>query len=135
MRPVFVDTSALYALADRSDRRHDEAVAVSERLAKDKVPVFTTNYVVAEAHVLILSRLGHAAARTWLRNMKLRVEQVTLRDQQEARAVILRQNDKDYSLADATSFAVMKRLACRTAFTFDRHFQWFGFEIATDVYG
>jgi predicted nucleic acid-binding protein len=57
------------------------------------------------------------------------VEQVTLRDQFDARNIILSHADKDYSLADATSFAVMRRLGVRLAFTFDAHFTQFGFEV------
>jgi len=129
MKPFFVDTSAFYALADRDDRHHAEACAIVERELKSKTHPFTTNYVVAETHVLILSRLGHQAARRWLRDFVLPQEQVSEADQQAARAIILRHADKGYSLTDATSFAVMRRSGVHQVFAFDVHFAQFGFEL------
>ena len=38
--------------------------------------------------------------------------------------------DKDHSLTDALSFAVMERLGISLAFTFDRHFAQYGFLVA-----
>ena len=128
MKAILADTSALYALADETDRHHKEAVSITRRPVEEEALPFTTNYIVAETHVLILSRLGAQAARTWLKNLSLRVEQVTERDQSLARSIVIDHEDKDYSLTDATSFAVMKRLASDRAFTFDNHFTQFGFK-------
>ncbi len=40
-------------------------------------------------------------------------------------------DDKDFSLTDATSFAVMERIRVPYAFTFDRHFAQYGFTVLT----
>lgn len=39
--------------------------------------------------------------------------------------------DKDFSFADAISFVVMERLGITRAFTFDRHFEQYGFTVLT----
>ena len=40
---------------------------------------------------------------------------------------------KDFSYTDCTSFVVMKQLDMTIAFTFDRHFDQFGFTRLPDV--
>jgi len=37
--------------------------------------------------------------------------------------------DKEISFTDCVSFAIMRRVGIRTAFTFDRHFRDAGFQI------
>ncbi|MCL6636205.1 MAG: PIN domain-containing protein [Peptococcaceae bacterium] len=40
--------------------------------------------------------------------------------------IIRRYGDKDFSLTDATIFAVLRRHGIDLAFTFDRHFKQYG---------
>ena len=54
---------------------------------------------------------------------------VTPRDVERAKAIIYQYDDKDFSLTDAASFAVMERLRIVSAFTFDRHFAQYGFTV------
>jgi uncharacterized protein len=56
---------------------------------------------------------------------------VTSADVQRAKAIIYQYDDKDFSLTDATSFAVMERIRVPAVFTFDRHFAQYGFTILT----
>jgi predicted nucleic acid-binding protein len=56
---------------------------------------------------------------------------VTPADVARARTIIYQYTDKDFSLTDATSFAVMERLGLRLAFTFDRDFAQYGFTVLT----
>ena len=58
MREVFVDTGAFYAALNRKDAHHQEAVQLFTRAVEEEWQVFTSNFVVAETHALILTRLG-----------------------------------------------------------------------------
>jgi uncharacterized protein len=126
---VFVDTSAYFALLDSRDARHTTAQAISTRLIRDSWRLHTTNYVIAEAHALILARLGRTLAAAFLKEIDrsnellVRVSEV---DEQRAREIIYQYDDKEFSLTDATSFAVMERLHIPFAFAFDHHFTQFG---------
>lgn len=131
-RLIFVDTSALYALADKDDSNNLTALLIKERLIQERIKVITTNILVIESHGLILSRLGHQKARDWLGNLPVPVIRITEDDERRGRAIIQQYQDKDFSLADAISFAIMERLGVRQAFAFDEHFRQYGFTILTE---
>ena len=60
---TFVDTSAIYAILDRSDANHEAAKTCWFALLDANDPLFTTNYVVVESCALAQSRLGLEAVR------------------------------------------------------------------------
>jgi predicted nucleic acid-binding protein len=129
MARVFVDTSAIYALLDRGDGNHRAARALFERLRKQRADPVITNFVVAEAHALLLGRLGPEVARRWLGRIVWHVERVTVEDEAAALDIVCGHADKTYSYTDATSFAVIKRLRIARVAAFERHFAQFGFEL------
>lgn len=120
------DSSAVLALLDARDAGHERAAAVVERLARENRPGFITNYVEVETHALLLRKLGRSAARDWLFAKGVPVIRATPADEDRARAILTRHADKDWSLCDAISFAVMDAQQVKTAFSFDRHFAQYG---------
>ena len=56
---------------------------------------------------------------------------VSRRDEDRAWEIIEHFDDKDATLTDATSFAVMERLRIGVAFTFDSDFAQYGFAVLT----
>lgn len=131
-----VDTSASFALLDRRDDNHHAAPRIAEQIARRRIYLIATNFLIAETHALILNKLGHATASAFLDRMdqgSIRVERIDVADEQRARDIIRQYKDKDFSLTDATSFAVMERLGIHHAFAFDHHFQQFGFTLLSDV--
>jgi predicted nucleic acid-binding protein len=128
MARVLVDTSAIYALLDRSDANHQSARGGLEQLKRRRLEPLLTNFLVAECHALLLGRLGAGLARQWLVQNQWSIERIGVEDEARARAIIGRFTDKTYSYTDATSFAAMDRLGLRMAFTFDPHFTQYGFQ-------
>ena len=129
-RRVLVDTSAFYALADSNDTNHQAACSIANRLAERQYRQFTTNLVLAELHALVLVRLGRAVAFRVLQGLdrsNINVVRVTAADEARARTILSRYDDKDFSLADTISFAVMERYGILHCFAFDRHFAQYGF--------
>ena len=129
-RGVLWDSSAILALLDADDADHEKAAEVAHRIALESRPSFITNYIEAEAHALLLRKLGRALAREWLISGGLPVVRALPQEEAQAKAILARYRDKDWSLCDAISFAVLEARGARTAFTFDRHFRQFGrFEV------
>jgi predicted nucleic acid-binding protein len=122
-RSVLWDSSAILALLDADDADHARAVSVARTIAADKRPSFITNYVEAETHALLVRKLGRAIARQWLLSGGLPVVPVLPAEEQKAKAILARHTDKDWTLCDAISFAVLEARGVSRAFSFDHHFQ------------
>lgn len=127
MARILADTSAVYALIDREDHHHRKAVAILRSFPRKGLMPLLSNFIVAETHALLLSHLGAETARRWLLTQVWPIEPVTLDDEQRAREIIRKFTDKTFSYTDATSFAVMERLAIKAVFGFDPHFEQYGF--------
>ena len=69
MDKIYIDTSAFYALIDRSDRCHEAAKALWPSLLNGQTRLLTSSYVVSETMDLLQCRLGYEAARLWHKAM------------------------------------------------------------------
>lgn len=125
-RSVLWDSSAILAFLDADDADHSRAVAVARRIVAEERPVFVTNYIEAEAHALLLRRLGRALAREWLLAGGMPVIRVLPAEEQRANEILALYTDKNWSLCDAISFAVLDARRGSAAFTFDHHFRQYG---------
>jgi predicted nucleic acid-binding protein len=125
-RGVLWDSSAILALLDADDADHRGAVTVARQIAAERRPSFITNYIEAEAHGLLLRKLGRTLARHWLLSGNLPVLAVGAAEEQRAKDILARHVDKDWTLCDAISFAVLDARHVSRAFTFDHHFQQYG---------
>jgi predicted nucleic acid-binding protein len=123
---VLWDSSAILALLDADDADHARAVGVARHIASEERPSFITNYIEAEAHALVLRKLGRAIARQWLLTGGLAVVRVLPAEEQRAKEILARHADKNWTLCDAISFAVLDSRHIPMAFTFDHHFRQYG---------
>lgn len=125
-RAVLWDSSAVLALLDADDADHRAAAAIAREIASERRPSFITNYVEVETHALLLRKLGRALAREWLLSAGLPVIRVSPQEERRAKELLENYSDKDWSLCDSISFAVISSRNVDAAFSFDRHFLQFG---------
>ncbi len=125
-RSVLWDSSAILALLDADDADHTRAVAVARDIASEQRPCFISNYIEAEAHALLVRKLGRAIARQWLLTGGLPVVRALPADEERAREILTRHADKDWTLCDAISFAMLDARRIARVFTFDHHFRQYG---------
>jgi predicted nucleic acid-binding protein len=128
---VFVDTSAFYALMDGSDNNHKEAARLWEYLLEKNSNIKTSNYAVIETLALLQSRLGFEAANLCYRDV-LGITEILWVDEKIhnlAFELWLGFGRRRLSLADCSSFAMMRHFKLEKVFGFDNHFREQGFEI------
>ena len=129
---VFVDTSALLAVLDADDANHKAARPFWEKIISGGDTPVSHNYVLVETSALVARKLGLDALRALETDIVpiLRVVWVTRDIHESASSAQLVASRRSLSLVDCVSFEVMRRTGIRTAFSFDRHFQEYGYEIA-----
>ncbi len=116
----------MLALLDADDADHPVATLIAHEIAPERRPSFITNYLEVEAHALLLRKLGRALAGQWLLGGGLPVVRVSPQEEERGKSLLEQYSDKDWSLCDAISFAVIDRRRVDAAFSFDRHFVQFG---------
>lgn len=129
---VFVDTSALLALAHAKDQYHARAVAISRKHQGAGGRYLSSVLVLSELHTHLLYLRGPVAARATLERLLADPSHdwrpVTPELLADATARwITRFADQRFSLVDAVSFELMSHERIARAFAFDRHFAIAGF--------
>jgi predicted nucleic acid-binding protein len=128
---VFVDTSALYALCDADDSNHPAATGWLSKEARDaRVVLVTHNYVCVESAALVHRRLGKEAVR-YLLSTLLPIASPFYVDESlhKAASAAYLASERNVSLVDHVSFALMRHLAVESAFAFDNDFIDQGFAV------
>ncbi len=124
---ILVDTSAYYALKDKDDAFHVDALQFVEA---NTYPMVTTNLIVIETLNLVKHRLGYQHAveigKRMFDHKIINVIKITDEDITKAWKIFQQYDDKGFSFTDCTSFAVMERLKISSAFAFDEHFRQYG---------
>ena len=121
---IFLDTSAIYALADATDPQHGQAKERFQIVLESGEEIFTHNYVLVEAMALIQDRLGLEAAVRLARDSRaFNIEWVDEATHEEAVRRLARLGKRRVSLVDQVSFLVMRRRGAEIALAFDADFQ------------
>ena len=134
---LFLDTSGLLSVFDRSDENHSVCSQFWEKLIQQKIyePVIS-DYVLDELVTTILSRVSHARALQVLDTLlqlidRARMSLVWIDNTYffQARTIFERYHDQEFSFTDCTSFAICQGQSIQDAFALDRDFGIFGLKI------
>lgn len=127
---IFVDTSALFALASDRDQRHQEARNSLDRLLRARRRLLTHSYVLSESMALLHQRLGRRSALALSDEVRKAFEVEWVAESLHNAAVdALGNAPGGVSLVDQVSFLVMCERGIDVAFAFDRHFTTAGFRL------
>ena len=128
---TFVDTSALLALVNTYDKFHDQAKHQWKALLENKATLLSNNYVILESISLIQRRFG----MDWIQTLQaeilslIEIGWIDETQHQAALSNFLKNNRRQLSLVDCSSFETMRRLGIKKVFSFDEHFREQDFEV------
>jgi hypothetical protein len=131
--PVFLDTAALLALANRRDNLYKQAKSIRNRIAKEKRPILTTEWVLTE----FLNAMQRPPARTLAIQMVEQLRQskrvhtlpVSTEDWQRGYKLYQERLDKAWSLVDCISIGLCQQKSIQEIFTSDRNFAQAGYRV------
>ena len=131
---IFIDTSAFYALMDRSDSYHQSASKLWSDFLDKGYYLQTSNYVTVETLALLQNRLGFEAADLWSRDVLGIVETLWIDEVRHNLAfeIWFSLGRRKLSLVDCTSFAIMRHHKMEKVFGYDKHFIEHGFEVLNE---
>lgn len=123
--PTFADTSALYALLNRSDRRHSDAALAAHHVRERHEELWTIDAVVVELWRLLRASFGHGSADRLVQEMAahgLRIEPSAREDYGRAWQLGADWADQEFSLTDRLCFAAIERTRSFRAWSYDADF-------------
>jgi uncharacterized protein len=130
MRRTFLDSSAIYALADANDRDHDAVVEIYVDRTRE---FLTLDLIVLEAFSLLAKRIHKRAAIDWIAALRTspRVRIVSASPDLVERGWqhCVRLADKEWDWIDCCSFKLMETHRLRDALSLDHHFEQAGFRL------
>jgi predicted nucleic acid-binding protein len=128
---LFGDSSAWLPFFDRSEPQHRALRQAFSDLARRRLVIYVTDYILDETLTLILARAGHSTAVAggdWLLHSEyVRLVQIDSDQWHLAWDMFRHYDDKRFSFTDCTSFVVMQQYHLIDALTLDHHFEQMGF--------
>ena len=114
---ALVDTGAILALVDQTDRWH---AICSEQFQRLSLPLLTSEAVLTELfHLARRDRGGNEAVWTFIRSGAVRLAEIQDSELQHLHVLMSRYGDRPMDFADATLVYLAKREALSTIFTVD----------------
>ncbi len=133
MPDIFADTAGWGHLVDPTQAYHEQAATIYRQARQQGRKFITTNYVLTELVALLISplRIPRPQLIAFIAAVKasphVDIVHVDLRLDAQAWQLFTERPDKEWSLVDCASFAVMGQRGLLEGFTTDHHFEQAGF--------
>jgi predicted nucleic acid-binding protein len=126
MEWIFLDTSGIVALLNKSDNLHQPAKQVYLELKSPKYQLLTTDIILSEVGNLLSDPRFKQAVTTYLEHLQNSKQVVIVYTQKRefdaGLARFGRCADQEWGLTDCISFEIMREYGCILAFMNDHNF-------------
>ena len=123
---ILIDTSAIYALLDNTDKNHTAANAVWPTFVNEEGLIIVSSYTVVETITLLHNRRGTVAVRVFVDEILPALE-IDWADQDThdaaLTAMLTVEGKRGPSLTDCANMETMRRLRIHTIFAYDKHYE------------
>ena len=128
---IFVDTSAFLAVLNADDQFHPSAAETWRSLLLAGEQMVCNNYILVETYALLQHRFGMQALRAFQVDVlpSLVIRWVDEETHNRAVSAVLTANERRLSLVDCCAFETMRAVGINRAFTLDRDYTEYGFEV------
>lgn len=137
MKRIFVDTAALIAMGEKTDKFHKKALEVRNELKTSQSEFVTTNAVIFElaGYFCLSQKRGTASRLTEAINQSKKWDCITIDENlmKKGLALYKKMSDKDWSLVDCISMIIAEENSITDIFTTDHHFEQAGFTILLKI--
>lgn len=137
--PVFIDTGAFYARADKDDKHHKDASRLFGGIRSGDIayrPIYTSQAVLSEFATLALYKLGHGTATTALRTIResnsINIIPVGKPAFETAAEQFEDYDDQQISFVDHTTSILADERGVEHIFAFDSDFRTLGFSLVPE---
>ena len=134
--PVFIDTHALVAIVNADDEHHEMTARLLSDVVQQRVPVFTSDWVLAEFLSVCSRRPLRAAAGKVAASVRASplttVVEASRATWDRAFDLFRARRDKEWSLVDCTTIILCEDNSVRRVLTHDHHFAQAGLEVMID---
>lgn len=137
--PVFVDTGAFYARADKDDKHHDIATRTFGGIRSGDLtcrPIYTSQAVLSELATLLLYKLGHGTAVRTLTAIResesINIISIGKPAFETAAEQFADYDDQQISFVNHTTSILADERDVENIFAFDSDFRTLGFSLVPE---
>ena len=133
MEKIFVDTSGWVALFVENDQNHQRAISIYEELKRQRVALYTSDYIIDETITTILVRSNHRqsmiAGSAILTSSIIKIVNVAPDYFLSTWELYKKYQDKELSFTDVSCLSIMKALGIGRIFSFDEELLQTGIQL------
>ena len=138
MKKIFIDTGAYLSYYHKRDIHHQKSVDTWKNITQVTPSILvTTHHVIDELATLLGRKKDYRYAAEKIKdifNSNCIIERTDEIDEIIALELFEKYADQNISFTDCLSFVVMQQRNIQKVFTFDKHFQYAGFEVIPPLY-